>query len=72
MTSRVGRTLYLEPRNILPLPMIVSHREWCAWLSTHNSLAASHRACLHADSCVAVLGYAVHEPDSWERHRVSR
>lgn len=66
----MSRTLYMQPREAEPLPLMLTHAEWCSWLSAHNSLAASHRACLHAERCVAVDGYAVHPQGSWERHRV--
>lgn len=69
MTKRIGRLSL--PTTSLPLPMIVSHREWCQFLAIRGSLAPHHRGCLRADRCVAIKGKAVHEPDSWDRHRVA-
>lgn len=61
----VSKTLYLEPRDPIPLPLIVSHREWCLWLSARGSLKPEHRACVSADRCVAAGG-RVHAVGSWE------
>ena len=71
MDLPVSRQLWREPRETVPLPKIVTHADWCRWLSSRGALSPRHRGCLHAGSCVATDG-PVHPVGSWEGRRALR